>query len=62
MPQIYHDVYVGVALALVAGGFVLAWVFAERDRRPTALFGVAGVGVLGAFGFVVLERIIVAIV
>jgi Family of unknown function (DUF6518) len=58
----YRLIDVGVALALVLGGFVLPWVFAERGRRLPAFLGVAGVGVLGAFGFVVLERIIVAVV
>jgi uncharacterized protein DUF6518 len=60
--QTYHDVYVGVALALIVVGFALAWVFAERGRLPTTLFGAAGVGMLGAFGFVLLERIIAALV
>jgi Family of unknown function (DUF6518) len=58
----YRLIDVGVALALVLGGFVLPWVFTERGRRLPAFLGVAGVGVLGAFGFVVLERIIVAVV
>jgi hypothetical protein len=59
----YRLIDVGVALALVAGGFAIAWAFAkEPDRRPRALGGVAVVGAVGAFGFVALERIIVAIV
>jgi hypothetical protein len=59
----YRLIDVGVALALVMGGFVLAWVFVkENDRRPLALLGVASVGMLGAFGFVLLQRIIVALV
>ena len=58
----YRLIDVGVALALVVGGFVLTWVFVERGRRLPALLGVAGVGVVGAFGFVLLERIIVALV
>jgi uncharacterized protein DUF6518 len=56
----YRLIDVGVVLALIVGGFSLAWVFA-RERRAPALLGVAGVGLLGAFGFVVLERVIVAI-
>jgi hypothetical protein len=58
----YRLIDVGVAAALVAGGFVLAWVFVERGRRVPALLGVAGVGVTGAFGFVLLERFIIAVV
>lgn len=58
----YRLIDVGVAAALVAGGFVLAWVFVDRGRRVPALLGVAGVGVIGAFGFVLWERIIAAVV
>jgi hypothetical protein len=59
----YRLIDVGVAAALVVGGVVLAWVFVkERGRRQNALLGVAAVGVVGAFGFVLLERIIVALV
>ena len=58
----YRLIDVGVVLALILGGFVLAWAFAGRVRRVPALLGVAGLGVLGAFGFVLLERIIVAVV
>ena len=59
----YRLVDVGLAVALVVGGVVLAWVFVkERGRRSSALLGVAAVGVVGAFGFVLLERIIVALV
>jgi len=54
---------VGVAAALIVGGVMLAWVFVkEPGRRSNALLGVAAVGVVGAFGFVLLERIIVALV
>lgn len=60
--ETYRLIDVGVAFALVLGGFVLAWVFVERGRRRTAVLGVAGVGVIGAFAFVALERIIVALV
>jgi NAD/NADP transhydrogenase beta subunit len=60
--ETYRLIDVGVALALVLGGFALAWVFVERSRRGSALLGVAGVGLVGAFGFVLLERIIVALV
>ena len=60
--ETYRLIDVGVALALVVGGFVLAWVFAERGRRAPALLGVAVVGVIGAFGFVLLERIIATVV
>ena len=56
----YRLIDVGVAAALVAGGVVLACVFVERGRRVSALLGAAGVGVIGAFGFVLLERIIAA--
>ena len=59
----YRLIDVGVAAALVVVGFVQARVFVnERDRRSNALLGVAAVGVVGAFGFVLLERIIVALV
>jgi hypothetical protein len=57
----YRLIDVGVALTLVIGGFALAWVFA-KERRAPALLGVAAVGVLGAFGFVLLERFIAAVV
>ena len=57
----YRLIDVGAALTLVIGGFALAWVFA-RERRAPALLGVAAVGVLGAFGFVLLERFIAAVV
>ena len=57
----YRLIDVGVAAALIAGGFVLAWVFA-KERRPPIMLGVAGLGVLGAFGFALLERIIATIV
>lgn len=50
-----------MAAALFVGGFALAWVLGQ-ERRASALLGVAGVGVLGAFAFVLLERIIVAVV
>ena len=59
--QIFHDVYVSVALALIASGFALSWVFA-KDQRGRASLLVAGVGVLGAIGFAVLERIITTVV
>lgn len=55
----YRLIDVGVALTLVLGGFVLAWAFVNGRRLP-ALLGAAGLGVLGAFGFVLLERIIAA--
>jgi Family of unknown function (DUF6518) len=58
----YRLIDVGVATALVVGGFGLAWVFAERGRRAPALLGVAALGVAGAFGFVLLERIIAGVV
>ena len=58
----YRLIDVGVSVALVLVGFALARVFVERGRRSPALLGIAGVGVAGAFGFVLLERIIVALV
>lgn len=58
--ETYRLIDVGVSLALIVGGLVAAWVFA-RTQRPAALAGVAVTGVLGAFGFVLLERIIVSV-
>jgi Family of unknown function (DUF6518) len=53
----------GVVLALVVGGLVLPWVFLKD--RPSRAMGyvltVAG-GVFGAFLFVLLQRVIVAVV
>ena len=59
--QTYHDVYVSVALALIAIGFALSWVFAKKERGRASLL-VAGVGVLGAIGFAVVERVIATVV
>jgi Family of unknown function (DUF6518) len=57
----YRLIDVGVAAALVLVGLTLAWLVG-RGRRSPALLGIAGVGVAGAFGFVLLERIIAAVV
>jgi hypothetical protein len=59
--ETYRLIDVGVALALVAGGFALAWVFAKEQRLQVASL-VAGVGVVGGFGFVLLERFVATVV
>jgi Family of unknown function (DUF6518) len=61
--ETYRLIDLGVALALVVGGLVLPWVFLkDRPSRATAyVIAVAG-GAFGAFMFVLLQRVIVALV
>jgi hypothetical protein len=61
--ETYRLIDLGVALALVAGGLVLPWLFLkDRPSRATAyVIAVAG-GAFGAFLFVLLQRVIVALV
>ncbi len=56
-----HDL--GVAIAMLVGGLVLPWVFVRdpRRRRNTYLVVAAG-GTIGAFAFVLLQRLIAALV
>lgn len=59
--ETYRLIDVGVALALIVGGLALSWAFA-KERRGRAALLVAGVGVLGAFAFVALERTVATVV
>ena len=61
--ETYRLIDIGVILALVVGGLVLPWVFL-KDRASRAMgyvLTVAG-GAFGAFLFVLLQRLIVAVV
>jgi hypothetical protein len=61
--ETYRLIDLGVALALVAGGLVLPWLFLkDRPSRATAYVLVVAGGAFGAFMFVLLQRIIVALV
>jgi hypothetical protein len=61
--ETYRLIDLGVALALVVGGLVLPWVFLkDRPARATAYVLVVAGGAFGAFLFVLLQRIIVAVV
>jgi hypothetical protein len=61
--ETYRLIDLGVALALIVGGLVLPWLFLkDRPARASAyVLAVAG-GAFGAFLFVLLQRVIVAIV
>jgi Family of unknown function (DUF6518) len=59
----YRLIDLGVVLALVAGGLVLPWAFLrERPARASAYVLTVAGGAFGAFLFVVLQRVIVAVV
>ena len=61
--ETYRLIDLGVALALIVGGLVLPWVFLkDRPARATAYVVVVAGGAFGAFLFVLLQRVIVAVV
>jgi uncharacterized protein DUF6518 len=61
--ETYRLIDLGVALALIVGGLVLPWVFLkDRPSRATGYVLTVAGGAFGAFMFVLLERIIVAVV
>ena len=61
--ETYRLIDLGVVLALVGGGLVLPWVFLkDRPARATAYVLVVAGGAFGAFMFVLLQRLIVAVV
>jgi Family of unknown function (DUF6518) len=60
--ETYRLIDLGVAVAMIVGGLVLPWVFVKEPRqRGIAYLVVAVAGTFGAFAFVLLERIIVAV-
>jgi hypothetical protein len=61
--ETYRLIDLGVVLALVVGGLLLPWVFLkDRPARATAYVLVVAGGAFGAFLFVLLQRVIVAVV
>ena len=59
-PYRLHDL--GVAVAMLVGGLVLPWVFVkEPRRRGNTYLVVAATGTIGAFAFVLLQRLIAAL-
>ena len=61
--ETYRLIDLGVALALVVGGLVLPWVFLkDRPSRATGYVLTVAGGAFGAFLFVLLQRVIVAVV
>ena len=58
----YRLIDLGVALALLVGAFALVAVFEkDRHRRLVVSLVIAAAGVCGAFGFVLLQRLVVAV-
>lgn len=61
--ETYRLIDLGVVLALVVGGLLLPWVFlTDRPSRAMAYVLTVAGGAFGAFLFVLLQRVIVAVV
>ena len=61
--ETYRLIDLGVIAALLIGGLVLPWVYVkQRRRRGLVYLVVAAAGTCGAFGFVLLQRLIAGLV